>query len=145
MPIVIKRADGGVSILQLIEGTDVDAEIEKWKVSSPGEYVSHREMADSAIPADRTFRNAWSDTTAKKVIDHDMVKCRHIWRDKMRTARATKLAALDVEASKAIEAGGSLTEIAAKKQTLRDVTKLPAIKAATTPDELKAIWPEVLN
>jgi hypothetical protein len=36
-------------------------------------------------------------------------------------------------------------EIAAKKQALRDVTADPAIDAATTPDELKAVRPDVLE
>ena len=34
---------------------------------------------------------------------------------------------------------------AERKQQLRDVTADPAIDAATTPDELKAVWPEALE
>ena len=145
MPIVIKRSDGGVSILRLLEGKDALAEVEKWKTSAPGEYVSHREMDSEAIPEDRTFRNAWADVTAEPVIDHDMRKCRSIWRYRMRTARAPKLAALDIEAAKAIESGGDLKQISERKQALRDITKLPEIEAAKTPDELKSVWPESLN
>jgi hypothetical protein len=36
-------------------------------------------------------------------------------------------------------------EIAAKKQSLRDVTVDPVIDAATTPDELKAVRPSALQ
>lgn len=145
MPIIIKRSDGGVSILHLVGGKDILSEIEKWKTTAPGEYISHREMDIEAIPQDRTFRDAWADVTAEAVIDHDMKKCRNIWRDRMRAARAPKLAALDIEAAKAVESGGDLRQISAKKQALRDITKLPEIEIAKTPDELKSVWPESLN
>lgn len=144
MPIVIKRADGGVSIMVLIEGQDIEAEVAKWQESAPGEYVSHREMPDDAIPTDRTFRAAWKDKTKKAVIDVDMDECKAIWRDKMRSARAPKLAALDIDSVRATEDGKPTADIIAAKKLLRDVTKAPEIDAATTPEELKAVWPEVL-
>ena len=122
-----------------------EEEIEAWKASAPGEYVSHRVMPSSAIPKDRTFRAAWSDTTRKLVIDHDMEKARGIWRDKMREARAPKLSDLDLQVQRGMEAGADLTPIFAAKKALRDVTAHPDIEAAKTPDELKAIWPEILG
>lgn len=157
MQVVIKRPDGGVSIMVLQglaaeahelapEYLDmiVQAEISQWPKEDQGAVVSWRAMPDDAIPTDRTFRAAWSDTSKELVVDQDMAKCRNIWRDHMRAARAPKLAALDVEVMRAIEAGDDTKAIADKKQALRDVTKAAEIEAATTPEELKAVWPAIL-
>lgn len=87
------------------------------------------------VPADRTFRNAWNWTGK---VDHDMEKCRAIHRDRMRAARAPKLAALDVRQLRG-------EDVEAEKTALRDVTADPAIDAAKTPEELKLVWPEILS
>ncbi|MCA6098878.1 hypothetical protein J6525_10725 [Bradyrhizobium sp. WSM 4400] len=73
-----------------------------------------------------------------------MEKCRAILRDRMRFSRAPKLAVLDIEYQRADEVGDVARKqaIAAKKQKLRDVTKLPEIDAATTLEALKAVWPQ---
>jgi hypothetical protein len=99
----------------------------------------------SEIPADRTFRNAWKCGAGK--IEHDMAKCREIQKNRLRELRAPKLAALDVEFMRALEAGDTAkcAEIAAQKQALRDVTKDPAIAVAKTVEELKAAVPAVLR
>ena len=90
------------------------------------------------IPADRTFRNAW-----KANLSIDMVKARGVLKEKMRTRRATLLNDLDVQYIRAAEAGDAQLKnaIKAQKQTLRDVTALTAIEAATTATQLKAAWP----
>jgi hypothetical protein len=46
---------------------------------------------------------------------------------------------------KALEQGHVTTTIAAEKQALRDATDDPAITAAATPDELKAVVPVALQ
>lgn len=160
MKIVIKRTDGGVSIMGLDPRGDaalaialapehadtiIAIEVNQWSSAHPGEYVSHRVMPDEAIPADRTFRNAWADTTPELTVN--MSKCREIWKDHMRRARAPLMAALDVEYQRADEKSDMKAKqtIAASKQMLRDITALPEIEAAKTPDELKAIWPDVLK
>lgn len=99
----------------------------------------------SALPADRTFRAAWTFAGGKVAVD--MPKAREIWRDKMRAARAPLLAALDVAVQRADEAGDVDAKAAAvaKKQQLRDVTSAPEIEAAPTPEDLMKVWPEVLN
>jgi hypothetical protein len=56
--IAITRSDGGVSIMRTVGNADVAAEIEKWKSVKEG-YVSHKEITEAEIPADRTFRDAW--------------------------------------------------------------------------------------
>jgi hypothetical protein len=72
-------------------------------------------------------------------------KAKAIWKDKWRDSRKPLLAYLDIEFMKAVEAGDSAkqAEIATKKQELRDVTNTPI--PGTTPEEIKSVWPEVLN
>lgn len=103
-------------------------------------FVGVRDKVD--LPADRSFRNAW-----KSDLTHDMEKCRHIHRQRMREARAPKLAALDVEYQRADERGdvAAKREIASRKQRLRDITDRPEISKAETPDQLKRVWPEELS
>jgi hypothetical protein len=154
--VAIARPDGGVSIMQFVtaeygrddkprwtrDATDnaIAAEIARASL----DCTSWRRIAAADIPPDRTFRGAWKDGGA--AVDVDMPKARDIHRDRMRQAREPKLAALDIEYQRADEKGDAAAkaDIAARKQALRDVTADPAIEAAQTPDELKAVWPAVL-
>ena len=72
-------------------------------------------------------------------------KAKAIWKDKWREARKPLLVALDIEFMKAVESADTekQAEIALKKQALRDVT-LTEIVGNTT-EEIKAVWPSVLN
>jgi hypothetical protein len=74
-----------------------------------------------------------------------MEKAREIHRAKMRDAREPFFAALDIAYQRATETGADTSAIVAKKQDLREVTSDPAIEAAQTTDELKAIWPDILK
>ena len=72
-------------------------------------------------------------------------KAKAIWKNKWREARKPILASLDIEFMRAVESGDAVkqSEISARKQELRDVTLLPI--PGTTPEEIKSVWPEVLN
>ena len=70
----------------------------------------------------------------------DMAKAREIHKTNIRTARAPKLAELDVEFQKALETGASTTDIVAKKQALRDAPADAGIASASDTDALKAQW-----
>jgi len=70
----------------------------------------------------------------------DMAKAREIHKNNIRSARAPKLAELDVEFQKALETGASTTDIVAKKQALRDAPADSGIAAASDTDALKAQW-----
>ena len=70
----------------------------------------------------------------------DMAKAREIHKNNIRSARAPKLAELDVEFQRALETSSSTTDIIAKKQALRDAPAAVGISSATTTDELKAQW-----
>lgn len=84
---------------------------------------------------------------SQAMINVNMDKARDIKKDMIRGARTPKLEALDVEFMRAVEAGDTAAQatIAAKKQALRDATDDPAIAAAQTPDELKAVVPTALQ
>jgi hypothetical protein len=72
-------------------------------------------------------------------------KAKAIWKDKWREARKPLLASLDIEFMRAVELADSekQSEIASKKQALRDVTQTEIV--GNTPEEIKAVWPSVLN
>jgi hypothetical protein len=72
-------------------------------------------------------------------------KAKAIWKDKWREARKPLLASLDIEFMKAVESADAAkqTEIASKKQALRDVTKTEIV--GNTPEEIKSVWPDILK
>ena len=80
------------------------------------------------------------------MIQINMDKARSIKKDMIRAERAPKLEALDVEFMRAVESGDAAkqTEVASKKQALRDATDDPSIASASTPEELKAVVPSAL-
>ena len=145
MKTVIKCTDGSVAVMTLVADADIDTAINKWKAVHPGNYLSHREMPDNVIPTDRTFRDAWADTTPELTIDVDMAKARAIHLDSIRIKRNAELSKLDIQATKAQDVGDAdaLTQIRARKQELRDlpVTLAPTLASAASVDALKAIQP----
>ena len=70
----------------------------------------------------------------------DMAKAREIHKTKIRTARTSKLAELDVEFQKAQETSADTSAIVAKKQALRDAPADSAIASASDADALKSQW-----
>ena len=97
-----------------------------------------RDAASLELPATgRHFRAAWQFNG--NVVEVDMAKARELQKDVIRAERKPLLEALDVEWFRAVETGGDVAAVAAKKQALRDVTSDPRIEAAATPEELKAL------
>ncbi len=74
------------------------------------------------------------------IIKTDMVKAREIHKARIRFARESKLAELDVEFQKALEKSEDTSTIVANKQALRDAPADSAIDAATDEAGLKAQW-----
>lgn len=111
--------------------------------------VSWRFVPNSYVDdqADRYFRGAWKDAPGRTKPDVDMPKAREIHRQQLRRLRAPLLEQLDTEYLQADEAGDqpAKVRVAARKRALRDVTADPAIDAAETPEQLKAVIPEVLR
>lgn len=96
-----------------------------------------RDASSLTVPTDRTFRGAWQFNG--DAVEVDMAEARNIHKDNLRAERAPRLADLDVQYMKALEAGSGAAEIATQKQTLRDITDDSRIAAAATPDALKAL------
>ena len=71
----------------------------------------------------------------------NITKAKDITKDRLRAEREPKLQALDVAFQRAMESGADITDIANKKQLLRDapasvdsLTTVEQLKAATLPD-----------
>lgn len=77
------------------------------------------------------------------MITIDISKAKDIWKDKIRDARKSALEKLDVDFVKAQETSSDTKSIVADKQTLRD---LPSqVDTATTTDEIKTVWNDMLG
>jgi len=129
--IIYTNSDGTVSII--IPAGDVNDAI---KDVPSG--LSYEIVEDSAIPTDRSFRNAWKQNG--KTIETDMTKAKEIHKTNIRTARETKLAELDIEFQRALETSADTSTIVAKKQTLRDAPSASGISTAASESDLKAQW-----
>ena len=135
---IYTRDDGGISIVAPADNCELTLEQIKAK-DCPSDKTVYT-VDKSVIPEDRNFRDAWTYT--EKIIGFgiDMAKAKEIHKTNIRTARAPKLAELDVEFQKALETGASTTDIVAKKQALRDAPADSGIAAASDADALKAQW-----
>jgi hypothetical protein len=124
---------GEVSIEDYIN-TQLPSTTTKYKV------IKHYELPRNQ----NIFFNAWELTDDSVIVN--MPKARDIHRATLRQERAPRLTALDVAFMRALERGDTATsqEIAAQKQTLRDIPTHPAIEAAQTPEELIALTLDAL-
>lgn len=133
-----KNNIGGVAIAIIAEGVSIE-DYCKTHLDVDIEYL---EITEDVILPDSMFSDAWiikNDTIAI-----DIIKAKEVWLEKFRKARTPLLAALDVEFMRAIESGNTAlqSEIAGKKQALRDVT---SIGLPDTLEEIKATWPDILG
>jgi hypothetical protein len=77
------------------------------------------------------------------MITIDITKAKEVWKDKIRNARTSALAKLDIDFIKAQEQSLDTTSIVADKQTLRD---LPSqVDTANSIEEIKAVWNDLLG
>ena len=77
------------------------------------------------------------------MITIDIQKAKEVWKDKIRFARTSVLAKLDIDFIKAQEQNLDTTSIVADKQTLRD---LPSrVDTANSIEEIKAVWNNMLG
>lgn len=95
------------------------------------------DLPEENMPADRSFREAWTWTTPDPVIDIDFAKAKEITKNRLRMEREPLLKKLDIEFQKALETGADTTAIIAEKQRLRDITKLA--DTCTTLEELEGL------
>ena len=109
MTIVIQKSSGGVAVMRLIGEADAAVTIEQWKAVNPGEYVAHAEVADDALPQDRTTRAQWALVNGAVVIDPSLVPIpRRVTRRQAR--QALLIAGLLASVQPAIDAITDATE-----------------------------------
>jgi len=145
--IVFTRPDGGTTVVipaynDRIGGKKRGESQEAYlayvaKKSIPDDATNIHICDDSAIPQDRTFRNAW-EQGVNKVPEVSMPKARVLHMDRIRLARNTALAVLDIETMKG-------RDVQAEKQVLRDIPQTFDLSSATTPEALKALIPDGLE
>ena len=132
------RPDGGVSILLPLIKEKRQDETEAEFIARvcarqiPADAADVTEMEEADIPKDRTFRDAFALNAGR--IEVDMPKARTIHMNRIRQARDKELSRLDIEQLKG-------NDVAAAKQALRDLPQTFDLTVATTPDQLKALWP----
>lgn len=137
--IIYTTPDGGVAVVIPSGNLPIDQVLAK----DVPDGVTGLIVEAADIPSDRSFRNAWKRNGRK--VEHDMTKAREIHRDRIREARAPKLAELDVAMQREQEKPNPNTaSITANKQALRDAPAAAAIDAAATIDALKQTWDAAL-
>jgi hypothetical protein len=124
-----------------IGGNETEAEyVERVAAQTLPPGVSYQVVPVSDLPTDRTFRNAWTMTGT------DMAQARTIWMDRIRAVRNRLLTASDAEYLRAMESNDSaeLARLRTERQAWRDIPQTFDLSTATTPTELRALWPAQL-
>jgi hypothetical protein len=106
--------------------------------------MGYRPIKDADVPADRTYRDAWTDDG--KAIVHDMGKARALHVARLRRRRAPKLVELDGQWMRAMGQGNSqeAARVEAERQALRDLPVTLEFDKIDSVDDLKKAWPENL-
>jgi hypothetical protein len=161
--VAVSRADGGLTVLRVVTAEYAEDGSVRWTIDPTPEYiadivakhnwqgplapVSWRTVPNEFVDGSesRSFRNAWCDDGGVKP-GHDMVKARDIHMDRIRVERDKELERLDAEYMRADEQGNILLkqQLAAQKQTLRDLPTTFDLTVARTAEELDALWPSEL-
>jgi hypothetical protein len=139
--IIYTNSNGVISVVS--PSPSYKGTVEELAVKTVPTGLTYFEIESVILPKDLTLELAWEICEDSVRVNPDKAKA--IWKDKWREARKPLLASLDIEFMKAVETADTekQAEIALKKQELRDVTNTPIL--GTTPEEIKSVWPEVLN
>lgn len=132
--IIFTNSDGGVSVVHPTGEVPINELVSR--VVPAG--ASYEIVEDDAIPADRTFRNAWVKTGA--TIVEDLPKAKEIAHDRRRAARAEEFAPHDEVIMKQIP-GADADAAEAERAAIRTkyATIQSDIDAASSTTELKSI------
>lgn len=101
-------------------------------------------LPDDVVLPSEEFFDAW--THDGKEFGHDLEKARAIQLERIRAARAPKLAELDVVFMRALESGDAAAqaEVTQEKDKLRAITDTLKTKALTSIEDVKAEFPQEL-
>lgn len=138
--IVYENSDGSLVIVSPVASLE---EVLARDVPTTAQNV--RIVDRNKLPADRTFRSAWIAVGSSVAVD--MPKARVIQMNNLRKVREEKFKELDRDWIKYMGQKNQrmADEIEDKRQKLRDIPQTVNLEAATTPEELKAIWPDELK
>lgn len=146
--IIFTRPDGGVTVVypvinitEISAGfTEADAEQRAWD-KLPVDAINPVFVDESAIPTDRTFRNAWEHSGNS--VTQNITKAKTIAHEKRREARAEEFAPHDEVIMKQIP-GADATAAESARATIRTkyATMQTAINAASTVDAIKSAMPQ---
>ena len=151
MQIIIKRADGGVSIGPFADGVDPAKVIAKWQTANPTRTVVSWRISSGPVPqpADRTYRDAWTDDLPGNQIDIDMPKARIIHGEHITAAQVAEMTRLKRDEPRERLKGNAtladryVTDLVALGALDLDVTATQ-IAAASNITALAAVWPALL-
>ena len=141
--IIYSNSNGVVSVVRSSPSYEGTGEELAGKTVPTG--LRYFEVDSNILPEDLTFQLAWGISESGDSVEVNSAKAKEIWKDKWREARKPKLEALDLAYMRATETqnASEIARIISAKQELRDVTSTPI--PGTTPEEIKAVWPEILN
>jgi hypothetical protein len=121
--IIYTSAEGNMCVVVPAPGADMDL---VWNKDIPSYAKGHAEVVDvSAIPSDRTFRNAWVKNG--KAVEHDFVKAKAIAHEKRRARREILFAPHDAVIMKQIPG----KDAAAAEQARADIRQADALVQET--------------
>ena len=116
-----------------------------------GDHTDYKEILDTDIPKDLTFRDAWRyDKTKSNGIGIDLTEAKNAHKAYIRTIRDQKIVDLDIQFQRALESGANTSAIVTKKQTLRDLpAQVDSLNVTETTvvgisSQIKAVWNDEL-
>lgn len=139
MKILIKRSDGGVSIMDWHSEWDIELvpnHVAKWQETFPeAKAVSFDYVHEADLPVDRAFRDAWTFDGERVCICRK--RAAEITKNRLRVERKPLLQELDYKFMRALGAGLGVSEIVREKERLLDITK--SVSDTMTIEEMKAM------
>jgi len=135
--IIYPQKNAQIAVVSIASGVSIEEAIDS-SIPKGIEYA----VVDDLGPMDDDYFEAFEYKDLGIICNIDKAKAIHL--NKFREARKPLLEKLDVEYMRALESNDSIkaAEIAAKKQELRDVTK---ILLPNTLAEIKEVWPSILT
>tara|TARA_R100001244_G_scaffold12078_2_gene14150 strand:- start:2639 stop:3058 length:420 start_codon:yes stop_codon:yes gene_type:complete len=132
MKIIYTNSEGNLCVVHPAKGKDINAIFAK---VIPEGVTDAKIVESSAIPTDKTFRNAW--VKSNQAIETDFPKAKEIAHDCRRCKRSELFAPLDIEVSIPSKATAAESARQAIRETYDDIQE--DIDAATTESGLKSV------
>lgn len=129
------------------EPSNENIEAELVKSGQMLDAISWRRITTDDLPKNRLFRDCWRSDGRRIAVDMGLAREAHL--ADVRRARDAKLREKDGDWLREFSRGNAeaTATVEAERQTLRDVPQTidAEVKAARTPEALKAIWPDQLG